>query len=146
MAEVKISELTNKGTFLEDTDLFIISKSDGSGGYDSKYLTGTELRQLELNKEGASYVLVLADANRLVEMENGSANNLTIPPNSSVAFPVGTIIYISQLGAGQTTVVAGSGVTLRSAGGKTKLSVQYSMGRLIKRGTDEWYLSGDITT
>jgi hypothetical protein len=91
-------------------------------------------------------VLVLADANRLVEMENGSANNLTIPPNSSVAFPVGTIIYISQLGAGQTTVVAGSGVTLRSAGGKTKLSVQYSMGRLIKRGTDEWYLSGDITT
>ncbi len=146
MAEVKISELTNKGTFLEDTDLFIISKSDGSGGYDSKYLTGTELRQLELNKEGASYVLVLADANRLVEMENGSANNLTIPPNSSVAFPVGTIIYISQLGAGQTTVVAGSGVTLRAAGGKTKLSVQYSMGRLIKRGTDEWYLSGDITT
>jgi hypothetical protein len=50
------------------------------------------------------------------------------------------------LGAGQTTVVPGSGVTLRSAGGKTKLSVQYSMGRLIKRGTDEWYLSGDITT
>jgi len=146
MAEKKISGLTAKGTFLEDTDLFIISKSDGSGGYDTKYLTGTELRQLELNKEGSSYTLVLADANRLVEMENGSANNLTIPPNSSVAFPVGTIIYISQLGSGQTTVVAGSGVTLRSAGGKTKLSVQYSMGRLIKRGTDEWYLSGDITT
>jgi hypothetical protein len=146
MAEVKISELTNKGTFLEDTDLFIISKSDGSGGYDSKYLTGTELRQLELNKEGTSYTLVLADLNRLVEMEDGSANNLTIPPNSSVAFPIGGIIYISQLGAGQTTVVPGSGVTLRSAGGKTKLSVQYSMGRLIKRGTDEWYLSGDITT
>lgn len=146
MAEVKISELTNKGTFLEDTDLFIISKSDGSGGYDSKYLTGSELRQIELNKEGASYTLVLADANRLVEMENGSANNLTIPPNSSVAFPVGTQILISQLGAGQTTVVAGSGVTLRSSGGKTKLSAQYSMGSLIKRGTDEWYLAGDITT
>lgn len=146
MAEVKISELTNKGTFLEDTDLFIISKSDGSGGYDSKYLTGTELRQIELNKEGTSYTLVLADANRLVEMEDGSANNLTIPPNSSVAYPVGTQILISQLGAGQTTVIAGSGVTLRSSGGKTKLAAQYSMGSLIKRGTDEWYLAGDITT
>jgi len=146
MAEVKISELTNKGTFLEDTDLFIISKSDGSGGYDSKYLTGTELRQIELNKEGTSYTLVLADANRLVEMEDGSANNLTIPPNSSVAYPVGTQILISQLGAGQTTVVAGSGVTLRSSGGKTKLAAQYSMGSLIKRGLDEWYLAGDITT
>ena len=146
MAEVKISELTAKGTFLEDTDLLIISKSDGAGGYDSKYITGAELRQIELNKEGASYVLVLADLNRLVEMENGSANNLTIPPNSSVAFPVGSVIYISQLGAGQTTIVAGSGVTLRSSGGKNKLAAQYAMGRLIKRATDTWYLSGDITT
>ena len=146
MSDKKISQLTAKGTFLEDTDLFIISKSDGSGGYDTKYLTGAELRQIELNKEGTSYTLVLADLNRLVEMENGSANNLTIPPNSSVAFPVGSQILISQLGAGQTTVVPGSGVTLRSSGGKTKLSAQYAMGSLIKRGTDEWYLAGDITT
>ena len=146
MSDKKISQLTAKGTFLEDTDLFIISKSDGSGGYDTKYITGAEVKQLELNKEGTSYTLVLADLNRLVEMEDGSANNLTIPPNSSVAFPVGSIIYISQLGAGQTTVVPGSGVTLRSSGGKTKLAAQYAMGRLIKRGTNEWYLSGDITT
>ena len=146
MADKKISALTAKASFLDDTDLFIISKSDGAGGYDTKSITGAELRQIELNKEGASYTLVLADANRLVEMEDGSANNLTIPPNSSVAFPVGTQILISQLGAGQTTVVAGSGVTLRSSGGKTKLSAQYAMGSLIKRGTDEWYLAGDITT
>ena len=79
-------------------------------------------------------------------MENGSANNLTIPPNSSVAFPVGTQILISQLAAGQTTVVAGVGVTLISSGSKTKLAAQYAMGRLIKRATNTWYLSGDITT
>ena len=146
MAEKKISQLTAKGSALATTDLFAIAKSDGAGGYDSKYITGAEVMQLELNKEGASYVLVLADAGKLVEMENGSANNLTIPPNSSVAFPVGTQILISQLAAGQTTVVAGAGVTLISSGTKVKLAAQYAMGRLIKRATDTWYLSGDITT
>jgi hypothetical protein len=63
-----------------------------------------------------------------------------------VAFPVGTIIEVLQLGAGQTTIVAGSGVTIRSPGGKSKLSGQYSSASLRKRGTNEWVLNGDITS
>lgn len=98
------------------------------------------------NRQTASYGLVLADANKLVEMNVAGANNLTVPLNSSQAFPTGTQILIAQYGAGQTTVVATGGVTIRSSGGKLKLTGQYSMGTLIKIGTDEWYLSGDITT
>jgi hypothetical protein len=96
------------------------------------------------NRQTASYTLVLSDADKLVEMNVGSANNLTIPLNSSVAFPTGTQILLAQYGAGQTTVVATSGVTVRSNGGKLKLNVQYSGATLIKIGTDEWYLFGDI--
>ena len=85
MAEKKISQLTAKGSNLETTDLFIISKSDGSGGYDTKYLSGAELTQVSLNNQtGTTYTLVLTDANKLVEVNNGSAINLTIPPNSGV--------------------------------------------------------------
>jgi len=51
---------------------------------------------------------------------------------------------LAQYGAGQTTVVAGSGVTVRSSGGKLNLSGQYSGASLIKIGSDEWYLFGDI--
>jgi hypothetical protein len=69
---------------------------------------------------------------------------LTIPLNSSVAFPTGTQILLAQYGAGQTTVVATSGVTVRSNGGKLNLNVQYSGATLIKIDTDEWYLFGDI--
>lgn len=98
------------------------------------------------NRQTSSYTLALTDANKLVEINNGSANNLTIPPNSSVAFPVGTQIVLAQYGAGQTTVVAGSGVTIRSSGGKLKLTGQYSGATLIKIATDEWYLFGDITS
>lgn len=98
------------------------------------------------NRQTASYTLALSDADKLVEMNVATANNLTVPLNSSVAFSVGTQILLAQYGAGQTTVVATSGVTIRSNGGKLKLNVQYSGATLIKIATDEWYLFGDIAS
>jgi hypothetical protein len=96
------------------------------------------------NRQTASYTLVLSDADKLVEMNVGSANNLTVPLNSSVAFSTGTQILLAQYGAGQTTIVATSGVTIRSNGAKLKLNVQYSGATLIKIAENEWYLFGDI--
>ena len=98
------------------------------------------------NRQTASYTLVLSDADKLVETNVGSANNLTVPLNSSVAYPTGTQILLAQYGAGQTTIVATSGVTIRSNGGKLKLNVQYSGATLIKIDTNEWYLFGDIAS
>jgi hypothetical protein len=98
-----------------------------------------------VNTQTASYTLVLADADKIVEVNNGSANNLTVPPNSSVAFATGTQIDLVQYGAGQTTVVAGSGVTIRSKASALKITGQYSAATLYKRGTDEWVLIGDLS-
>ena len=98
------------------------------------------------NRQTSSYTLVIGDADKLVEMNNASANNLTVPLNSSVAYNTGTQILLAQYGAGQTTVVATGGVTIRSSGGKLKLTAQYSGATLIKIDTNEWYLFGDITT
>jgi len=146
MAEKKISQLTAKGSNLEETDLFIISKSDGSGGYDTKYLTGAEVKSLTVNTQTNTYTFVLTDANKLVELNNAATKTFTIPVNSSVAFPIGTQITLAQIGAGQLRVAAAVGATLRSSGGKTKIAAQYGVATLIKRATDEWYLYGDITT
>jgi len=98
------------------------------------------------NRQTASYTLVLSDADKLVEMNVGSANNLTVPLNSSVAFSTGTQILLAQYGAGQTTVVATSGVTIRSNGAKLKLNAQYSGATLVKIAENEWYLFGDIAS
>lgn len=92
---------------------------------------------------GTAYTLVLADAAKAVEMNNAAANTLTIPPNSAVAFPVGTVVEVLQLGAGQTTIAAGAGVTLRAPNG-AKLASQYATASLRKRATDEWILAGDV--
>ena len=99
---------------------------------------------VDLDRKTDNYTLVLADAGKVIEMNKGTAVNLTIPPNSSVAFPVGTQIVIVQLGAGQVTVVEGSGVTTRSDGDKAKIKTQYSSCVLIKHETNEWYILGNL--
>jgi hypothetical protein len=97
------------------------------------------------NVQTDSYTLVLSDAGKMIVMNKATANNLTIPLNSSVAFPTNTRIDVIQYGAGQTTFVATGGVTIRSAGSKLKLTGQYSGASLWKYSADEWILVGDLT-
>jgi len=98
------------------------------------------------NAQTASYTLVLTDVAKVVTMSVATGNNLTVPPNSSVAFPTGSVITIAQIGAGQTTLVAGSGVTISSNGSKLKLNGQYAVATLIKTGTDSWLAFGNLAT
>jgi len=108
------------------------------------YTSTLETTVTLVNTQTNSYTLALTDCSKLVYVNNASANTLTIPPNSSVAFPIGTRIVTGQYGAGQTTLTPGAGVTIRSAGAKLKLNVQYSIAHLIKIGTDEWQAYGDL--
>lgn len=99
---------------------------------------------LSLNQQTASYTLTLADGGVQVEISNASANTLTVPTNSSVAFPIGTVIVFVQTGVGQTTVTASAGVTINGTPG-LKLRTQWSVATLTKRATDTWLLAGDIS-
>jgi hypothetical protein len=104
---------------------------------------------LAVNAQTASYTFVLSDGNNaVVTLSNASANTLTIPPNSSVAFPVGTVLNFAQTGAGQTTVTQGSGVTITSTGGTStapKTRAQYSAGSAIQTSANNWLVIGDIS-
>ena len=104
----------------------------------------TKLADISTNAQVGNYTLVLADKNKIVEMNVGSSNNLTVPLNSSVEFPVGSQINILQVGVGQTTIVATAGVTINSTPG-LKMRAQFSYATLIKRATNTWVLVGDIS-
>ena len=93
---------------------------------------------------GTTYTTVLADDGKLVTCDNGSPIALTIPPSSSVNYGIGTQINIMQLGAGQVTITAGAGVTLRSAGSKLKTSAQYAVATCCKIDTDTWVVVGNL--
>ena len=128
---------------IQGTTLIGSTTDNGSGA--KLQVTGSITYQNSFNRQTASYTLVLTDQNDIVEMNVASANNLTIPLNSSVAFPIGTEIQVLQYGAGQTTIVATSGVTTRSKSGQLKIANQYTGVTLVKVGTDEWYVIGNLT-
>jgi hypothetical protein len=107
-------------------------------------ISGVLLETITTNRQTGSYTFVLADRGKLVEMNVAAANNLSVPLNSNVPFPIGTKIDVTQYGAGQTTILATVGVTIRTANGWTKLNAQYAAATLIKIGTDEWYLFGNL--
>lgn len=91
-----------------------------------------------------NYTLVAADRDKLVEVNNGAtANTLTVPLNSSVPYPIGTQIVIVQTGSGQTTLTPAVGVTINGTPG-LKISAQWGVATLIKRGTDTWLAYGNL--
>ena len=94
---------------------------------------------------GTTYTTVLADDGKLVTCDNAASIALTIPPNSSVAYGIGTQINIAQLGAGQVTITAGAGVTLNSSGAKLKTKDQYSVATCVKTDTNTWFVVGDLS-
>lgn len=90
-----------------------------------------------------SYPLILADSYKMISISNASAITVTVPANTSVAFPTGTQINLLQRGAGQITVAGAVGVTINSSS-TLKLRAQWSAATLIKIDTNTWVLTGDI--
>ena len=105
----------------------------------------TNINELQIVSTGSNRTLALSDAGKLIEFTDSGTETCTVPPNSSVAFPVGTQILVVQEGTGAVTLVAGSGVTINSKDGNLKLSAQYCGVTLIKRATDTWYAIGDLS-
>lgn len=96
------------------------------------------------NSQSAAYTLVLSDKDKMVEIGSASAVNLTVPLNSSVAYPVGSQINILQTSTGQVTIVGAAGVTVNGTPG-LKLRSQWSSATLIKRSSDTWVAIGDLS-
>ena len=96
---------------------------------------------------GTTYTPVITDQYQvLITRSNASASTLTIPLNSSVAFAVGAVITVLNIGAGGVTISGAGGVTVLSAGATaaSPTLAQYKSCALIKTGTDAWYVVGAI--
>ena len=106
---------------------------------------GSVVAPLAINAQtGTTYTFVAADASKLVTASNGSAQTYTVPPNSSVAFDVGTAITIIGIGSGKVTLAQGSGVTINSKDGDKAIDGQHASVTIIKTATDTWQLIGAL--
>lgn len=119
---------------------------DGSNHLVSSTFAITDLNKLVVSAPIiTNYTLVLADGeNGLLDINFPAAGNVTIPPNASVPFVIGTVVTVVWNGVGQPSFVAGVGVTIRSEVGALRIAARYGFATVVKRGTNEWWLSGNI--
>jgi hypothetical protein len=126
---------------------YVSHGAKGDTGIGNTGVTGATgvLNPISINTQTDSYVLALSDASKLVEIDKGTAVNLTVPANGDIGFVTGTRIAVRQKGAGQLTFVGGTGVSINAQGSATKLSGQYAMAMLVKLDTNVWELEGNVT-
>ena len=97
----------------------------------------------------ADYTAVSADQYQVLEIMNkATAIAFKIPTNASVAFPIGTVLTVLNIGAGVCTISAvTSGTTTVLSGGAVAAAptlAQYKSAACIKTATDTWYVVGGI--
>lgn len=95
-----------------------------------------------------TYTFVLGDRAKTKRLTNATSCAVTIPPNSSVAFPVGTALVVRVDAAGTIsgyTVAAGTGVTLDGVStGGTAAQARYKAMVFTKIATDAWVCDGSV--
>jgi hypothetical protein len=149
-----ITTVTDKRSFLHNTAVAPAAHDLGGASHTADSLADLNSKisdavltgkHLSINEQSDSYTLVLGDDGKLIDMAKGTAQTLTVPKNSAVAFPTGTQILIRQKGAGQVTIAPVDGdVTLNSAGPALKTVDQYSVAGLIKVAENVWAVFGDL--
>jgi len=107
----------------------------------------TPTQRLTLNAQtGTTYSLVIGDATyKLVTLSNAAAITVTVPPS---LFAIGDTINLQQIGAGQVTFAAGSGVTITSTGATSaapKLRAQFSAATVICVAANTFTIVGDLS-
>lgn len=104
-------------------------------------------RNVPQNSQSAAYTLVLADAGHhiLHPSADTTARTMTIPANSSVAYPIGTALtFVNQASAGVMTIAITTD-TMRLAGAGTTGSrtlAANGIATAIKVTSTEWLISG----
>jgi hypothetical protein len=111
-------------------------------------VAGNIVYEAEIQSETISYTLALTDQQTIQEIDSsGGAVTITIPNNSAVEFPIGTIINFTNIDATSTISLTGAaGVTLNGvvAGSGNFLGTIYEGVKLYKRATNEWIAQGAI--
>jgi hypothetical protein len=96
------------------------------------------------NSNTGSYTLTINDQGKILPFNTSSTGTVTIPLNSSVAFPTGSFVNFIQTGTGPVLITGASGVSVQSENSKLKLKAQYAVAGVVKTDTDTWVAFGNL--
>jgi hypothetical protein len=132
---------------------------DGSGNFDFKSgtVTTSNASASEVGYKGiprgagdafvtGSYTLVLTDAGKQVIYSGAGGHTFTIPANASVAYPLGTVLTVTNIGSGNLSIAVTTdtmyltGTALATSG--TRTLAKGAVATILKVDTLEWLISG----
>jgi hypothetical protein len=137
-----VTTVTNTQNLTNKTVTSLGNTSTINDGGSGVYAIGYKAIPPSLTSSGN---LALTDAGKHVYVSAG----VTVPPNSTAPFDIGTVITIVNSSASSITVTQGSGVTLRLSGSTStgnRTLAAYGLCSCIKVATDTWYISGSGMT
>ena len=126
------------------TDYVVPATLDDYATLDSNSKVTAEQASARIVSVAVSKTLSLSDAGTLQQVNSTSARTVTIPTNTSVAFPTGTEIEILRYGSGAVTLAAASGVTITCSETARTIADRYTSVVLKKVGTNAWVLQGNV--
>ena len=126
------------------TDYVVPATLDDYATLDSNSKVTAEQASARIVSVTVSKTLSLSDAGTLQQVNSTSARTVTIPTNTSVAFPTGTEIEILRYGSGAVTLAAASGVTITCSETARTIADRYTSVVLKKLSTNTWLLQGNV--
>lgn len=115
----------------------------------TKYWNGTSWlvetsKYVTINEKTTSYVLALADHNKIIVVNSASNLTITLPQTSTVNIPDGFTCRVIRRGSGTVTFAVQGVETLESISSFTKINDQYGEASVLRLTTATWYISGNL--
>lgn len=118
-AEYLIFGTSTSGTLLQvstSSTKLTYTPSTGEINCDAMLVDGT-VRSLRTEvTQTTAYTLQLTDRDKVVNMANGTDVQVIIPNDSTVDFPVGSVVHINRTGSGNVELTKEAGVTVNKSG------------------------------
>jgi hypothetical protein len=106
-------------------------------------------RNTPVNSQSAAYTLVLADSGKTIvhPIADDNARTFTIPANSSVAYPIGTVITFINLINTVTIAITSDTMYLGGTGATgSRTLAAYGVATVVKIDSTVWVISGNGLT
>jgi hypothetical protein len=152
-----VTDETGTGSLVFATSPSLVTPVLGtptSGTLSNCTVDGTDavgFRNTPVNSQSGAYTLVLADSGKTIlhPSADTTARTFTIPANSSVAYPVGTVLtFVNQNGAGVVTIAITTDTMRLSPAGTTgsRTLAANGVATCVKLTSTEWIITGSGLT
>ena len=126
-----------------NANIGLVINGNAAFGSNTSNVNNVGFLGMPINTQSGSYTVTISDQSKAIYTT--STATVTIPSNSSVPFPIGTVItFMSGTGATTTIAITSDTMYLVGSAGTTgsRTLAAYGMASAVKVASTTWYISG----